>query len=446
MKRTATECELTCDRFIPSRCGMDMDVANYNLTACAKENQLPGTTSEADLAASLSDSLFESKQAYKVLAFKNKAPAPCESYTNRLKVLYSQNGSNIKSKVKVSRTIASEPERVLDAPGILDDYYVNLLDWGANNQLAVCLGSTVYLWNATTSDITELTTLPSVGNVEPYISSVSWSQDGSYLAIGTAETNEVQLWDVTRQKQVRTLRGHSGRVTSLAWNQHMLSSGSMDTSIFNHDVRIASHHISTLSGHTDEVCGLKWSPDGLQLASGGNDNILNVWDAGRETPRYTLTDHQAAVKAIAWCPFQARTLASGGGTADRCIKLWNTETGALLQSVDTGSQVCALQWSRHYKELMSSHGYAQNQLTVWRYPSMEKVKELRGHSSRVLFLAASPDGETVVSGAGDERLRFWKVWPKPATKKVSTAAAGAAVAKKDNTSAIRASKRAVNIR
>ena len=43
---------------------------------------------------------------------------------------------------------------------------------------------------------------------------------------------------------------------------------------------------------------------------------------------------------------------------------------------------------------------------------MEKISELTGHTSRVLFLAASPDGETIVTGAGDETLRFWNVFPK----------------------------------
>lgn len=44
---------------------------------------------------------------------------------------------------------------------------------------------------------------------------------------------------------------------------------------------------------------------------------------------------------------------------------------------------------------------------------MEKIQDLYGHTSRVLFLAASPDGETLVSGAGDETLRFWKIFPSP---------------------------------
>ena len=94
-------------------------------------------------------------------------------------------------------------------------------------------------------------------------------------------------------------------------------------------------------GHQQEVCGLKWSPSGNQLASGGNDNLLHIWQQGQERPLHTLTAHQAAVKALAWCPFQSNLLATGGGTADRSIKFWNTHTGALLNSIDTGSQVFA---------------------------------------------------------------------------------------------------------
>ena len=43
---------------------------------------------------------------------------------------------------------------------------------------------------------------------------------------------------------------------------------------------------------------------------------------------------------------------------------------------------------------------------------MEKVADLTGHTSRVLFLSMSPCGETIVTGAGDETLRFWNIFPK----------------------------------
>lgn len=74
------------------------------------------------------------------------------------------------------------------------------------------------------------------------------------------------------------------------------------------------------------------------------------------------------------CPWQPNILASGGGTADRCIKFWNVSNGACLNSVDSKSQVCALLFSKHHKELISAHGFANHQLTIWRYPSMIKEK------------------------------------------------------------------------
>jgi cell division cycle protein 20 (cofactor of APC complex) len=164
-------------------------------------------------------------------------------------------------------------------------------------------------------------------------------QDGNYVAVGTNNA-EVQIWDVGGMRQIRSMKGHRARIGALAWNAHTLSSGSRDSTIINHDVRIAQHITSRLEGaHTQEVCGLKWSANGMQLASGGNDNILNIWDASQTTPRHQILHHGAAVKALAWCPWQANLLASGGGTACRKMCFWNGTTGALLNEVDTNSQV-----------------------------------------------------------------------------------------------------------
>lgn len=80
---------------------------------------------------------------------------------------------------------------------------------------------------------------------------------------------------------------------------------------------------------------------------------LLVWNHSSLSPVQQYTEHLAAVKAIAWSPHQHGLLASGGGTADRCIRFWNTLTGQPLQCVDTGSQVCNLAWSKHANELVS---------------------------------------------------------------------------------------------
>lgn len=81
---------------------------------------------------------------------------------------------------------------------------------------------------------------------------------------------------------------------------------------------------------------------------------LLVWNHSSLSPVQQYTEHLAAVKAIAWSPHQHGLLASGGGTADRCIRFWNTLTGQPLQCIDTGSQVCNLAWSKHANELVSA--------------------------------------------------------------------------------------------
>lgn len=54
------------------------------------------------------------------------------------------------------RKIAKTPFKVLDAPALQDDFYLNLVDWSSQNQLAVGLGSCIYLWSATSSQVTKL--------------------------------------------------------------------------------------------------------------------------------------------------------------------------------------------------------------------------------------------------------------------------------------------------
>jgi cell division cycle 20-like protein 1 (cofactor of APC complex) len=162
---------------------------------------------------------------------------------------------------------------------------------------------------------------------------------------------------------------------------------------------------------------MKWSYGDDQLASGGNDNKLLVWSTKLpKIPQYKFTDHVAAVKALAWSPHQHGILVSGGGTADRCIKFWNTLTGEAVKSFDTGSQVCNIDFSKNNNEIVSTHGFSQdpdsqNQIIVWKSPSMKKIASLKGHTYRVLYLAQSPDGQNIVTGAGDETLRFWNVFP-----------------------------------
>ncbi|NXL81551.1 FZR1 protein, partial [Leptocoma aspasia] len=306
----------------------------------------------------------------------------------------------LRSPRKPTRKISKIPFKVLDAPELQDDFYLNLVDWSSLNVLSVGLGTCVYLWSACTSQVTRLCDLSVEGDS---VTSVGWSERGNLVAVGTHK-GFVQIWDAAAGKKLSMLEGHTARVgkEELRVPELIL----IPCCVLSRFKILSSHNSGVLIwvhkfNHVSSLCQLL------------------VWNHSSLSPVQQYTEHLAAVKAIAWSPHQHGLLASGGGTADRCIRFWNTLTGQPLQCIDTGSQVCNLAWSKHANELVSTHGYSQNQILVWKYPSLTQVAKLTGHSYRVLYLAMSPDGEAIVTGAGDETLRFWNVFSKTRSTKES---------------------------
>lgn len=328
----------------------------------------------------------------RILAFK---PAPPES--SKPIDLRSQYNRPLKpanaSSAQFRRRVLTAPERVLDAPGLVDDYYLNLLDWSSGNQVAIGLERNVYVWSAESGTVSSLMeTSP-----DTYVSSVKWSGDGAYVGIGLG-SGEVQIWDVEEGTKLRSMHGHDTRVGVMGWNKHILSTGARSGLVYNHDVRVAQHKVAELVSHTSEVCGLEWRADGAQLATGGNDNLVSIWDArSLGAPKFQKTNHRAAVKAVSWCPWQANLLATGGGSYDRHIHFWNTTTGARTNSIDTGSQVTSLRWSNHYREIVSSSGFPDNSLSIWSYPTLVRNVEIPAHETRVLHSCLSPDGQMLAT-------------------------------------------------
>ncbi|CAA6659198.1 unnamed protein product [Spirodela intermedia] len=347
------------DRFIPDRSAMDFDMAYYLLTETKKEKRTP--------PPHLAETLLPNRS--RILAFKAKPP----SSSSAQEISSDQALCNQQSKPsRQRRYIPQSAERTLDAPDIQRPRHRPR--------------PTVYLWDAADGSTAELTTAED--DVGP-VTSVSWAPDGRHLAL------------------LRTLRGSPISSWGAVMEQPYSDDGGMDGMVVNNDVR------------RPPAGGLrlKWSGSGgSNWPAGGNDNLLHIWDlsasssssggaaasraaVGQNAWLHRFDDHMAAVKALAWCPFQSNLLASGGGGGDRCIKFWNTHTGACLNSVDTGSQVCSLLWSKNERELLSSHGFTQNQLTLWKYPPC-------------------------CLGSGDETLRFWNVFgtPESAAQKPAKAA------------------------
>ena len=101
---------------------------------------------------------------------------------------------------KIFRKIPKTPVRILDAPNLVDDYYLNLLDWGKENIIAVALSEELYLWNDNNAKSTllmsyENNNTSSDDSNNNIITSLSWMQNGLYLGIGFPDGN-IHLWDI----------------------------------------------------------------------------------------------------------------------------------------------------------------------------------------------------------------------------------------------------------
>ncbi|URD72206.1 Anaphase-promoting complex subunit [Musa troglodytarum] len=278
--------------------------------------------------------------------------------------------------------------------------------------MAIGLEDAVYLWDAA-NESTKL--LQDVEDSGP-ITCICWSSDCAVLAI-TLGNSDLSLIDPATEHIVDGMEDENqSPVSSLAWRSNsILTVGRFDGTVVDYDFKKDDMFICFYNEHRRGVCSLKWSElSGRYLASGGLDKLVHIWDAcmpiSCHHPRqrqwlHRINSHTSIVKAIDWCPTWSNLLASGGGRKDHCVKFWNTVNGASLNSIDVGSEVCALLWDKNKSELLTSHGSPNNQLTLWNYPSMMRVAELSGHSSRVLSLAGSPLEGVVASAVADETVR-----------------------------------------
>ncbi|OMJ16867.1 WD repeat-containing protein slp1 [Smittium culicis] len=400
------------DRFIPNRDSSTLAAGQFNLSQKDSPLILDSNLSEYQSEVAKACGLTLNSR---ILTFGAEAPvSDKEDYS---KFINRNPSSKISASSKLSnkRRILTTPERILDAPGLVDDYYLNLLHWSADNLLAIGLDNLVYLWDANSGEVSNLceftntspSTIPTHENIT---TAVQFTSDGSYLAVAS-QNGQVSIFDPIAQKKIRTMSDRQSRVGALSWNNHIVSAGARDGSIWHHDVRVAKHKVAELFAHTGDICGLKWRSDGALLASGGNDNLVNIWDIRSSVPKFTKTNHTAAVKAIDWCPWQLNLLATGGGTTDKHIHFWNTTTTARVNSINTNNQVTSLNWSTNYREIMSTHGFPNNSISVYSYPALTPISTItNAHDSRILHSAISPDNQVVATVASDENLKFWRIF------------------------------------
>jgi serine/threonine protein kinase len=211
-------------------------------------------------------------------------------------------------------------------------------------------------------------------------------------------------WFVPIGTTLYTYHGHNNVVNAVAWSPDgiRIASGSNDNTVQVWNATDGTH-VFTYQGHSNVVNAVAWSPDGTRIASGSNDNTVQVWDATDGTHVFTYSGHSQAVNAVAWSPDSARI---ASGSLDTTVQVWDASDGGQLYTYRGHSDlVNAVAWSPDSKRIAS--GSDDFTVQVWDATNGNHVFTYHGHPDSVFAVAWSPDGTRIASGSNDHTVQVW---------------------------------------
>ncbi|MBI2438167.1 MAG: protein kinase [Lentisphaerae bacterium] len=166
----------------------------------------------------------------------------------------------------------------------------------------------------------------------------------------------------------------------------------------------AGQCLRTFEEHTDRINCVAFSPDGLFVLSGSNDDTLRLWDVstGECLRTFSCIDF---LTSVAYSP-DGRLVISGSRL--HMLRLWDVTTGKCLRTFEGHTaDVTSVAYSPDGRFVLS--GSYDNTLRWWDVTTGQCIRIFEGHTADVTSVAYSPDGRFVLSGSSDATLRLWDV-------------------------------------
>jgi WD40 repeat protein/serine/threonine protein kinase len=266
----------------------------------------------------------------------------------------------------------------------------------------------VKLWQGTTGELQQIL------EQGKHVGAVTFSPDGTLLASASYRDDLIKLWSVDDGKLVVTLEGRQStpkagwssscyRSVAFSPDGMTLASAGLNESVQLWDIS-SQKELSSLTGHSGFVQSVAFSPTGGTLASGGTDMTVRLWDARSGRLLQTLTGHSRLVSAVVFSP-DGRTLASA--SQDHTVKLWDVNAGTLRDTLKGHvDHVCTVAFSPDGKTLAT--GSVDKTIKLWDVPTAELKTTLRGHTYFVRSVAFFADGRILASASWDQTVRLWR--------------------------------------